>query len=161
MNKLPISLLELACLRDELTRCQKEKMARGKKLGEIMSTSGSFATKTPGYTETENEIRVLDTRIAELSTIIGSTIPVSTVEELPTDRIGVYSRITVENREGELKRYYICHLPNTVSATNYFPVTPRSPVGKALMGKEVGDVVELVLPRGKIELDIISFENHI
>ncbi|MCL4492764.1 MAG: GreA/GreB family elongation factor [Nitrospirae bacterium] len=161
MIKLPISRLEYNNLTEELNKCQQEKLMRGKQLGDIMSNSGSFATKTPGYSETENVIRVLDAKIEQYKELLNATIQIAGVEELQTERIGVYSKVIAEDENGTLKRYYICHLPSANDSRDFLAVTPRSPVGRALMGKMAGDVIDLVLPRGKVELTIMSHESAV
>lgn len=161
MSKLPISPHELDNVKQEINKCQEEKIARGKELGAIMSTSGSFSAKTPGYTETENVIRVLDAKIEQLTQILASTMPIRGIEELSIDRIGVYSRVTAEDNLGNSKKYYICHLPGIRNSKEFIAVTPRSPVGKSLLGKSSGDEIEIILPRGKTEVTIISHEIEI
>jgi hypothetical protein len=49
-------------------------------------------------------------------------------------------------------------LRTTVGGVSVQVVTPQSPLGAALLGKEVGDVVEVVTPQGKREYEILSVE---
>ena len=37
-------------------------------------------------------------------------------------------------------------------------ITPRSPIGRALLGKTVGEIVELRLDRGAREYEVVSVE---
>ena len=90
--------------------------------------------------------------------IKNSTITIQGINELGDDRITVYSRVVAEDENGELKRYYICHLPISSNLENAEACTPGSPIGKALIGKMCEDVIKILLPKGKIKLTIISHE---
>lgn len=153
--KMPILPQEYYSLTEELKRCQRDKISLGKKLGEVMSTSGSFASKTPGYTETENALGVINSKIGQILSILHETDLIKTVGDLSSEKIGVYSRVIVEDQNGDEKKYYICHLPNICQINGYLAVSPRSPVGQVLMGRMDGETVELLLPKGKIALTII------
>ncbi len=161
MNKIPISPLEISIIRIELDKCHQEKSDLGKQLGKIMSTSGSFTANTPGYTETEDSIRIIEGKIDQYNQILKQTTPIKDVAELPQDRITIYSKVVAKDEKGKLKKYYICHLPDKSSIKNVAIVTPKSPVGIALIGKMDNDVVQIDLPKGKIELKMISHENII
>jgi transcription elongation factor GreA len=39
-------------------------------------------------------------------------------------------------------------------------ISNKSPIGDALMGKSVGDVVEVKVPAGKLELEIRNIERN-
>jgi transcription elongation factor GreA len=74
---------------------------------------------------------------------------------MPNDKIYILSYVTVLNQ-------------NTKRTTEYLMVSAEeadieqgklavsSPIGKALMGKTVGDVVTVTVPAGKITLEILS-----
>lgn len=158
MNKNPISPSELSIIKKELNKCQTEKLALGRKLGKLMATSGSFAAKTPGYSEIENVIRVFEGKIEQYSQILNYSILIKGINDLPKDRISIYSKVVAEDTNGDLKRYYICHLPSNSNIKNAIAVTPRSPIGMALIGKRCDDAIQVVLPKGKIELTILSHE---
>jgi len=158
MNKIPISPLEISIVRKELDKCRQDKSALGKKLGKIMSTSGSFATKTPGYSETEDTIRVVEGKISQYNQILNNTTLIKDVNTLPNDNIGIYSKVVAKDENGKLKKYYICHVLNN-SIKDALVVTPKSPIGMALIGKKNNDVIQIVLPKGEIKLTIMSHQN--
>lgn len=63
------------------------------------------------------------------------------------------------NNDKEIK-YYIQH-NLTDSKKDFIVITPFSPVGKNLMGKKVGDEVEIEIPHGNLKLKIIGIEKKL
>jgi transcription elongation GreA/GreB family factor len=135
----------------------QEKVAFGKKLGELMSTSGSFAVKTPGYVETENSVKVIEKKIRQIEDILNATTLIESAKDLKEGQVGVYSRIICQDQNGIIRRYYICHL-SIDHVVDYLTVSPISPIGRGLIGRCCGDTVEITTPRGTVELTIISQE---
>ena len=156
--RIPISTIELQAIRSEIGDLEKRKARLGHQLGEIMSSSGSFAAKTPGFSDTEDQIRIIDIKLDTLRQLLVNTYEVRSIRDLPEDRIGLYCKVTASDQNDQPRVYYICHKPESHPPTALIAVTPRSPLGNALMGKEVGDCVEITLPSGKLELKVLDFE---
>ncbi len=53
-------------------------------------------------------------------------------------------------------RYPIVHTASDRAAG--FQITADSPVGRALLGRARGDVIEVEIPRGKLRLEILAVE---
>jgi len=81
-NEIPISPLETEIIKKELDKCHQEKLVLGKQLGKIMSTSGSYATKTPGYSETEDTIRIVEEKIDQYNKILNQTTLIKDISVL-------------------------------------------------------------------------------
>lgn len=160
-KKAPISPLELKSVKKEIDKYSKEKAELGKQLGRIMSNSGSFAANTPGYTETEELIGMIEGKIREYNQILKQTTPIKDVAELSREKISIYSQVVAKDQEGKLMKYYICHLPEKSNFKRVASLTPKSPIGVALIGKRKNDVIKIDLPKGKVELTIIKHESII
>jgi transcription elongation factor GreA len=80
----------------------------------------------------EAKIRTLRARL-DLSEI---------VEEASKDAVGIGSVVDVADESGETMTVEISALGGTAT------VSPTSPLGSALMGKAVGETVEVTAPRG-------------
>lgn len=77
-----------------------------------------------------------------------SALSMIKVSNLPRDRVGFGSLVTLEDDEsGEEKEYRIV-LPEEVDPAKGM-ISLRSPVGQALVGKEEGDEVVITTPRGR------------
>jgi transcription elongation factor GreA len=86
-------------------------------------------------------------RLSKLSTI--------DVAQIPTDRVGLGSRVTVEDqRTGTRETYYLVFGDAVEFDEGH--VTMASPIGRALLGKAVGEVAQLKLPAALRQLKVIE-----
>ena len=89
----------------------------------------------------------LHQRLSKLSSIDPS--------QIPTDRIGLGSRAVVEDqRTGEVETYYLVFGDALEFEDGH--VTMASPIGRALLGKAVGDVAFLRLPTVVRQLRVVE-----
>ncbi len=75
--------------------------------------------------------------------------------KIPRDRVGLGSTIVVlDVRKDEELTY---HIVTTEDAdAHQGKISPSSPIGRGLIGKEVGDVVKIQIPGGLKELEILT-----
>lgn len=76
------------------------------------------------------------------------------VSSIPHDAVGYGSRVTLESEDGREERYELV-FPEEVNAAAGL-ISIGSPLGKALLNKEVGDDVEVATPKGKRTYSIIA-----
>ena len=89
----------------------------------------------------------LTKRLSKLSSIDES--------QIATDAVGMGSRITVEDQATKTKEDY--HLIfGDAEDFDEGQVTMSSPIGRALLGKKLGELVLLKLPSGKRNLKIVK-----
>jgi transcription elongation factor GreA len=85
-----------------------------------------------------------------------------TEAEIPRDRVGFGSRVTVEDIDTKQKEVYALTLGEFIEGgeegAGEMPVSMASPLGKALLGKKVKEKVEIVLPMGKRKLKVVDLE---
>ncbi len=140
LTKLEYELEQLKTVRRKDV-AEKIKVARG--YGDLSENSE--------YDEAKNEQAIVESRIAELKEML-KHIRVIDEDELSTDRIMVGSRAKLKDSDGDEETYDI------VGFTEANPVegkiSDESPVGAALIGHGVGDVVDVSLPNG----NVISYE---
>lgn len=84
-------------------------------------------------------------RLADLSRI--------DVADVPKDRAGLGSEVTVENLESGEEVCYTLVIPELADGNRSF-VSIAAPVGKALMNRRVGDAVTITIPRGTLEFEV-------
>jgi transcription elongation factor GreA len=78
------------------------------------------------------------------------------VEKTQSDVVGVGSTVTVQEDNFSPETYYIVGAKEADSRNN--KISNESPIGKALMERKVGDVVEAETPGGKIRFKILKVE---
>jgi transcription elongation GreA/GreB family factor len=75
----------------------------------------------------------------------------------PGARVALGAIVTVDDGDGGAARYYLAPWGGGVTlAGGVAVVTPTSPVGRALVGRAVGDVAEVHRPGGVRELEIVA-----
>ena len=89
----------------------------------------------------------LKKRLAEISMVDFSKIP--------HDRVGLGSKVTVLDTKREEEIAYNLVTSEEADAANG-RISTTSPIGRALLGKEVGDVVRVQSPGGSKELEILT-----
>jgi transcription elongation factor GreA len=89
----------------------------------------------------------LKKRLAEMSMVDFSKIP--------HDRVGLGSKVTVLDTKREEEIAYNLVTSEEADAANG-RISTTSPIGRALLGKEVGDVVRVQSPGGLKELEILK-----
>lgn len=137
-----------------LRTVRREEVAQ--RLHEAME--GGDIQENAEYEDARNERAFVEGRILTLESILGSAV---LIEEGggPTDRVGLGSRVTVIEVQGDVDEPEHYHVVGSAEAD---PVDGRisneSPLGRVLMGAKVGDVVKVNAPDGLLEFKIIAIE---
>src|SRR5690242_3895631 len=80
-------------------------------------------------------------------------------KDLPKDRVGFGSRVTVQDVATKAKEIYALTLGEFIEADETggeMPVSMASPLGKALLGRKVGEAVTIELPFGTRKLKLVE-----
>ncbi|MBE0415394.1 MAG: transcription elongation factor GreA [Dehalococcoidia bacterium] len=111
------------------------------------------AVNSPEYEEAKNEQGFVEGRILAIERIIKNAIIIHP-EASPSESVQLGSRVTVRHQDGSEEFYII------VGSAEVNPREGRisnvSPVGKALLGKRVGDEVEAAAPAGGLKMRIVE-----
>ncbi|MBC7316090.1 MAG: GreA/GreB family elongation factor, partial [Chloroflexi bacterium] len=75
-------------------------------------------------------------------------------EDVRTDRVSLGSRVTIVEDGGAPETYQIVGVAEADPAAGR--ISYESPLGKALMGRRVGEVVEAMTPGGILRFRIVS-----
>jgi len=84
-----------------------------------------------------------------------SEIAMVDFSKIPHDRVGLGSKVTVLDTKREEEIAYNLVTSEEADAANG-KISTTSPIGRALLGKEVGDVVRVQSPGGLKELEILK-----
>ena len=107
------------------------------------------------YHKAKEDQGFLEGRIQELEYLIKNATVVDT-DEVSSDVIQVGSRVTVQEGDYEPELFFM------VGAKEADPrsgkISNESPIGQALMGSRVGDVVTAVTPGGSVTMKILKIE---
>jgi transcription elongation factor GreA len=110
------------------------------------------------YEAAKNEQAFVEGRILELKNILNAARIVED-SEAPTDTVGIGSVVTVKDLDSQEQWDYI--LVGSVEADpDEDRISNESPIGEALMGHKVGDVVEFKIPVGVARYEIMAIRRQ-
>ncbi len=132
------------------------KDVRRAEISEQIKEARSFGdlSENAEYAEARNEQSRVEGRIRELeSTLTRATV----VEdgEVNLGRVSVGTKVRIADKESSEEETYQILGSMETSATSHI-LSNESPVGKALLGHGVGDVVEVRAPGGKMRFTILE-----
>ena len=132
------------------------KTVRRKEVSEKIKVALSFGdlSENSEYDEAKNEQAMVEARIAEVEQMLKNA---SVLDEagITTDTIGVGSVIKIRHMKlGREDTYKI--VGSTEASPLQKKISDESPVGKAMLGHHVGDVVEVETPSGIIEYEVLE-----
>ena len=123
---------------------EKIKVARG--YGDLSENSE--------YDEAKNEQAKIESRIAELEAMLNN-VEIIAEKKSAGKTVTIGSKVKVLDVEfSEEMEFKIVGSAEAAPSKGY--ISDESPVGKALLGAKVGDVVKAEAPDGEIELKIVT-----
>jgi transcription elongation factor GreB len=142
-------------LQAELEWLWKEERPR---VTEAVATAAALGDRSENadYIYGKKRLREIDRRIRFLTKRIDALTVVDPGPRQDADRIYFGAWVSVEDEDGERLRYQIVGPDEFDAAAGRISVD--SPVGRALMGRRLGDEVEIRRPRGDTSLTILEIE---
>jgi transcription elongation factor GreA len=137
---------EIAGLEYELRNELPKEILKARAHGDLSENAEYHAAKErQGFVNAR--LNQLKKRLAEMSMVDFSKIP--------HDRVGLGSKVVVLDVKKEDEISYNLVTSEEADAANG-KISTSSPIGRALLGKEVGDVVKVQIPGGMKELEILK-----
>ena len=110
---------------------------------------------TAEFDEAKNEQAFVEGRILTLENMLANAVIIDE-DNRSRDSVRIGSRVTLVNEEGVREQYTI--VGSAEANAGLGKISNESPVGRALLGKSVGDRVEVVAPAGVIAFTIDGIE---
>ena len=137
---------EIASLEYELRNELPKEILKARAHGDLSENAEYHAAKErQGFVNAR--LNQLKKRLAEMSMVDFSKIP--------HDRVGLGSKVVVLDVKKDEEISYNLVTSEEADAANG-KISTSSPIGRALLGKEVGDVVKVQIPGGLKELEILK-----
>ena len=106
------------------------------------------------YDEAKNEQAQIEGRIAQLETMLKHA-KVIDEDEVNTDLVGIGSKVKLFDMDFQEEiEYYL--VGSTEADPSKYKISNESPVGRALLGKGRGDMIEVAVPDGVIKFKILG-----
>ena len=143
----------LAKLQDELDNLKNVRRKENTAALKIAKSFGDLSENSE-YDEAKNEQAEIEARISEIENMLKNA-EIIDEEGVATDVVSIGSKVTVKDLDdGDTAEYFL------VGSTEADPmkgkISDESPVGAALIGHKVGEVVAVEAPMGVIEYEIIN-----
>ena len=106
------------------------------------------------YDEAKNDQAFTEGRIIQLENMLKNAVVVDE-SEIPKDKVSVGSIVKVMDYEFDEEVEYTIVGSAEADPMN-FKISNESPVGSALIGKKVGDVVEVAVPSGMSKFEVLE-----
>lgn len=148
---VPLTKEGLAKLQRELDHLMNVRRAEvAKRIHDAKEMVG--AQNTPEYEDARNEQAFVEGRILTLENIIQNAVVIEEAHD--HQRVSLGSAVTVQNHKGETETYTI--VGSAEADPKEHRISNESPVGQALLGKSMGDEIQVEAPAGTLRWTIIS-----
>jgi len=107
------------------------------------------------YDDAKNEQAFVEGKILELENRIKNAVLIPD-HTTPSETVEVGSVVTVKNAQGKTQKYII--VGSTEADPSQGKISNESPVGKALLGRKVGEEAEVATPSGTVKFNVVKIE---
>ena len=110
------------------------------------------------YDAAKEHQAMLEMKINQLKAVIGDAKIIDT-SKLKADTVQILSKVEMKNVKNGMKMTYTI-VSETEANLREGKISVQTPIAQGLLGKKVGDIAEIKIPQGIIQLEIIniSFE---
>ena len=115
-------------------------------------------SENPEYDEAKNDQAFTEGRILQLEAMLKNAVVVDEAE-LPNDVVSVGSKVKVKDYEFDEEVEYSIVGSAEADPMN-FKISNESPVGKALVGRKIGEIVEVAVPDGINKFEILGISRN-
>jgi len=147
----PMTLQGYTAIQDEIDRLWSKE--RPEVVQEVSDAADlGDRSENAAYIYGKKRLRQIDSRIRYLSRKIDAVVPVDLSQMIQHEIVKFGAVVTVEDQDGQEKTYRL--VDKEESDTKGGRISVQCPVGRALLGKEVGDEVRVRIGDRLVELEI-------
>lgn len=140
-------------MRKELDRLvNKERPAISKLIGEAIEKGD--ISENAEYDAAKDAQGMLEAKIAELQSKIANA-RVLDESKINTSEVQILNKVKIKNRKNNTTMQYTI-VPEGEADLKKGKISATTPIAKGLMGKKVGDIVEINVPSGRVAFEIIE-----
>lgn len=110
--------------------------------------------ENPEYEDAKTEQAFLEGRISELKGILGSAFVIDQ-SDIPTDEIGIGSSVHVKDLDAD-EEWEFTMVGSCEADPEQDRISNESPIGQALMGRKINEVVEIKVPVGQVKYQVLA-----
>jgi transcription elongation factor GreA len=106
------------------------------------------------YEDAKNEQAFVEGRIMELEDILSKAVLID--RDVPTDEVRIGAKVTIREADMQPETYHI--VGSAEADPREGRISNQSPLGRALLGRKVGDVVTVNAPDGPTQVKVMSIK---
>lgn len=145
----------LAALKDELNYLMT--VERKKVTQEIAEARDKGdLSENAEYDAAKEKQGLLEMKIAKMQDLVYNA-RILDESKLDVSKVLLFSAVKVKNKKNNAIITYNI-VPETEADIKTMKISVTSPIAKGLLGKGVGDTVEIVIPAGKLEVEILEIK---
>ena len=134
------------------------KTTKRKEVAEAIKVARGFGdlSENSEYDEAKNEQGLVEARIAEIEAML-KNVKIIDENAIATDKVNVGNRVKVFDETFEEELEYTI-VGSTEANPVQFKISNESPVGKALIGKKIGEIAEVETQVGVVKYKVLGIE---
>ena len=142
----------LAKLKADLAEAEKQRPIISKQIGEAIDKGD--LSENAEYDAAKDAQGLLELKISKLQNLIVNA-RVLNENQISTDKVQILTKVKMKNL---LNNKVVEYMLVGESEANFKEgkLAAGTPIGKALMGKRIGDIVEVTVPSGIIKFEILD-----
>jgi len=138
---------QIQALNRELKHDLPKEIQKAREFGDLRENAEYQAAKERQRL-VEAQISLLQQRVSQISLM--------NLDKLPTDRAAFGSAVELKEADGGTRTYELVMPEDADPASGL--ISTASPIGRALVGKEVGDEVRVPTPNGVREFEVVKLK---
>ena len=97
---------------------------------------------------------LLELKISKLEEVVGNARLIDE-SQIDTSKVSVLSTVKIKNKKNGMQVSYML-VSEEEADLKAGKISVKSPIGKGLLGKKVGETAEIIAPAGKVEFEILD-----
>jgi len=123
---------------------------RAREMGDLTENAEYHAAKE-AQTHLERQIADLQYKLSRVRTVDS--------DRIPDDKVYLFAKVLVKDQSTGEEILYTVVPPDETDIDNDI-ISVKSPIGAAMLGKVVGDVVEITVPAGLLKYEILKISRE-
>ena len=141
----------------EIEKVLKEMKTNGrKKMAEKIATARAHGdlSENAEYDAAKEAQGLLETKIAQLKNVVANARIIDE-SQLDDSKVLILSKVKIKNVKSGMELSYTLVAENEADL-KAGKISIDSPIGKGLLGKEVGDIADIEVPNGIMQFEILN-----
>lgn len=140
-------------LKDELNFLKTQERARISQQIAEARDKGDLSENAE-YDAAKDAQGLLEMRISKMEGVLGNARLIDE-SKLDNSKVLALSKVKIRNASNKMEMFYQL-VPETEADLKSGKISIKSPIAQGLLGKSVGDVVEVTVPNGKLNFEILE-----